>query len=164
MEENKKKLLTYLQAHDVIVVATCRNEPTACTVYYGIDDTFNLYIVTPLKTEHGKNIAKNHKVACVVTETTQPMYATKYKIGVQIKGTARELTNDSEMRKALLVWSKNKKDIVEKYMHNIKNNIWQSRPHSIIPTEIKWFNEELFGVEGTKVFTSRNLNSPYYAT
>lgn len=152
MSDDKQKLLQYLQNHDVIVIATCGDRPTACTVYYGADDNFNLYIVTSSNTEHGKNILANGKVAAAITETTQAMYTTKYKIGVQVQGKAKQLTDEEEMKKGLFIWSKKRNDIVEKYLENIKNNIWESRPFIITPKEIKWFNEELYGEEGTEIF------------
>lgn len=133
-------------------LATSGNRLSIATVYYGIDDDFTIYIVTPPSTEHGRNIAKNHQVACVITNTNQPMYETKHKIGVQIQGTAHEITDLEEMKKALLVWSKNREDLVEKYIVNITNSTWKSRPYVIKPKEIKWFNEELYGKEGTETF------------
>lgn len=150
--KNKQKLLDYLKARDLMIIATAGKDPTASTIYYGIDGKFNFYIVTPPNTEHGNNISKNHKVACVITDTNQPMYKTKFKIGAQIKGNAKQLKEKGEMKKALEVWSKNKKSIVNEYMQNIEKNIWESRPFIIVPSEIKWFNEELYGEEGVEIF------------
>lgn len=136
----------------MMIIATIGKEPTACTVYYGMDDNFNFYIVTPPNTEHGINISKNHKIACVVTNTNQAMFKTKYKIGTQIRGKANQIIDASDIKKALEVWSRNDNNIVNEYMHNIEKNIWQSRPFIIVPSEIKWFNEELYGEEGTEIF------------
>jgi hypothetical protein len=38
------------------------------------------------------------------------------------------------------------------YLENISKKVWESRPFVIKPTEIKWFNEELYGDEGTEIF------------
>lgn len=153
MQKNKGKLLKYLQSQELMSLATYNNKgPNTCIVYYGIDNDFNLYIITSPSTEHGKNIASNHMVACSITNTNQPMYNTKYKIGVQIKGIAQEITKPESMKVALQVWSKNRGDVVKKYIHNITNNIWKVRPYVIKPKEIKWFNEELYGDEGVEIF------------
>lgn len=149
---NKQKLLDYLKSHDLMVIATVGNSPSAATVYYGVDDNFNFYIVTSHKTEHGINISKNHKIACVVVDTNQPMYEVKHKIGVQLIGESEQIRDVKDMARAIKIWSKSKKDIVNKYMNNIGQNIWDSRPYVIKPKEIKWFNEKLYGEEGTEIF------------
>lgn len=148
----RKKLLDYLKNNEILSLATYGKTLSVCTTYYGIDDHFNLYIITPPSTEHGKNIKTNNNVACIITDSHQPMFKSKYKIGVQIKGKAKEITSEKEIEKALIIWSKNQNDIVKKFMINIKNKIWKSRPFIIKPKIIKWFNEELYGEEGTKIF------------
>ena len=157
MKENKTnsdkhKLLRYLKSHDLMVIATQGDRPTAAAVYYGIDDDFNFYIIPPPATEHGKNILNNHKIACAIVDTHQPQFNTQYKIGVQVHGTAQQITEVKEMEKALQIWSKGRKDMVNTFMEHITRNSWTSRPFIIKPSEIKWFNEELYGEEGIEVF------------
>lgn len=150
--EDKAKLLSYLKSFDLLVLATQGESPNAATVYYGIDDNFDIYIVTPPSTEHGKNISLNSSVACVVVDTGQKMLENQTKIGVQIQGQVRELKDKTEMQKALEIWSKGKSDVAEKFLEDISSGKKVSRPYKITPSEIKWFNEELYGEEGTKIF------------
>lgn len=152
MNQNKINLLTYLKSQDLLSIATADKEPHIAIVYYGIDDNFTFYIVTPPTTKHGQHIAHNPSVACAVVDTTQGQFKTEKKIGAQIAGEAIEITDDIEMEKALLIWSKGKTDVANKYFKNIKANSVESRPYLIQPKEIKWFNEELFGEEGTEIF------------
>src|SRR3989344_1613161 len=133
---NKQKLLKYLRSHDLIVIATQGERPSAATVYYGIDDEFNIYIVTSPDTEHGKNILANGKVAGVVVNTNQPMFNTEYKIGVQFYGISRQLTKSNEIKNALTIWAKERKETIDMFMKNIDSNTWESRPFIIKPSEI----------------------------
>lgn len=149
---DRNRLFEYLKGHDLMILATCGKRPAACTVYYGVDKDFSLYIVTSPLTEHGKNIQENHKAACVITETTQALFDTKYKIGVQLYETAKEIKKKKEMEKSISIWSRGKKDVVKSIMEGMVNNTRQSRPFVIVPKEIKWFNEELYSAEGTKTF------------
>lgn len=150
--KNKQKLLNYLKHHELLILATSGKRPTACPVYYGVDDKFNTYIVTSPSSEHGINIKNNQLVACAITNTNQPMFGTKHKIGAQIYGKAEEIKDKEEIKKALIVWSKNNKDLVNQYLENINKDIWEVRVFQVKPSEIKWFNEELYGEEGTKIF------------
>lgn len=150
--ENKLKLLDYLKSHDLMFLSTVSSEPAICTVYYGIDDDFQIYMVTSPSTEHGKNILENHKVACVIINSNQPLFETQYKVGAQLKGTSEQITDIKHMKKALEVWSKFNERMVNTYMNNITKNSVKSRPFIIKPKEIKWFNEELYGKEGTETF------------
>lgn len=149
--DNKQKLLEYLKSRDLMILATVG--PTACTVYYGIDDNFNFYIVTSPTSEHGVNFSKNPNVACVVVDTNQKMFATKNKSGVQIKGSAKQITDIERMRKALEIWSHANKEMTGKFFKNIREGKWRDRVFVIRPKEIKWFNEELYGEEGTEIFS-----------
>ncbi|KKQ34358.1 MAG: hypothetical protein US51_C0042G0010 [Microgenomates group bacterium GW2011_GWA2_37_6] len=125
--------------------------PTASTLYYGVDEDFNFYIVTSPLSEHGVNFSKNPNVACVVVDTNQKMFKTKHRSGVQIKGKTMQ-ASDKNLKKALDIWSHANKEMSEKFFKNISQNIWKDRVFVIKPKEIKWFNEELYGEDGTKTF------------
>lgn len=146
---NKQKLLEYLKSRDLLILAT--NGPTASTLYYGIDEDFNFYIVTSSASEHGVNFKKNPKVACVITDTNQKMFETSNKIGVQMIGMIEQV-NEVELRKSLDVWSHGNNEMTEKFYKNISENLWKDRVFKILPKEIKWFNEELFGEDGIEAF------------
>lgn len=152
MLASKRKCLNYLKAQDLMTIATYGLRPTACALYYGVDDNFNFYIITPPSTEHGKNILNNHTVACTIFDSHQTQFGKEPKIGVQVYGEAQQINLPQEMKEALDIWSKKRKNIFQLYFENISRNIWELRPFIIRPTEIKWFNEELYGEEGFEIF------------
>lgn len=147
--QNKQKLHEYLKSRDLLMLAT--EGPTASTLYYGIDDGFNFYIVTSPISEHAKNFQKNPKVACVITNTNQKMFETQNKIGAQLIGLVEEVDNEN-LRKTLEIWSHGNNEMTEKFYKNILENIWKDKVFKIKPIEIKWFNEELYGEGGIEVF------------
>lgn len=146
---NKQKLLDFLRSRDLMILAT--DGPTASALYYGIDDDFNFYIVTSPFSEHAKTFSKNPNVAYVITDTNQKMFETKYKSGVQVKGEVKQVVA-KDLRKSLDIWTHGTKEMIEKFFKNISQNIWKDRVFVIKPQEIKWFNEELYGEEGTEIF------------
>ncbi len=146
---NKKRLLEYLKNRDLMILAT--NGPTASTLYYGIDKDFNLFIVTSPSSEHAVNFLKNPNVACVITDTNQKMFETKHKSGVQLKGKIEQVSEEN-LKIALAVWSHSNEEIADKFFKNINSGKWKDRVFIIKPSEIKWFNEELYGEEGTEAF------------
>ncbi len=146
---NKQKLLEFLKNRDLMILAT--EGPTASTIYYGIDEDFNFYIVTSPSSEHAANFLKNSNVACVVVDTNQKMFETKHKSGIQIKGKIKQ-ASEEHLKKSLEIWSHSNKEIAEKFFKNISQNIWNRKVFVIKPIEIKWFNEELYGEEGTETF------------
>ena len=125
--------------------------PTVSTLYYGVDEDFNFYIVTSPTSQHAVNFSKNPNVACVIVDTNQKMFETKNKSGVQLKGEVREVSED-QLEKALNVWTHGNKEMEEKFFKNISQNIWKDKVYRIKPTEIKWFNEAVYGKEGTEIF------------
>lgn len=132
-----------------MILAT--NGPTASTLYYGIDESFNIYIVTSPSSKHAVNFLKNPNVACVITDTNQKMFETKHKSGVQLKGNIEQVS-EKNLKKALEVWSHFNDNLAEKFFRNISEGKWKDRVFIIKPSEIKWFNEELYGEEGTETF------------
>lgn len=148
----KPQLLKYLTSFDLMSLATQGSTVTNCIVYYAIDDELNFYIVTSPNSEHGKNFRENDLVACAIADTSQQLFKTKHKVGVQMKGVIRQITDKSKMKKALVVWTKDDNKKIEEFYTNISQGIWSSQVYIISPVEIKWFNEKLFGKDGTRLF------------
>ncbi len=147
--QNKKKLLEYIKSRDLLILAT--NGPTASTLYFGIDDEFNFYIVTSPTSEHAKNFVEDTKVACVIVDTNQKMFQTKNKIGAQLIGDIEQVKN-RELKQSLQFWSHGNNEMTEVFYKNISEGIWENKVYRIKPQEIKWFNEELYGEEGVETF------------
>ena len=146
---NKQKLLEYLKSRDLMILAT--NGPTASTLHYGVDEEFNFYIVTSTTSEHGMSFSRNLNVACVITDTNQKMFETKYKSGVQVKGRIEQVSS-IQLKQALDIWSHNNQEMSDKFFKNMSEGKWSDKVFVIKPKEIKWFNEELYGDEGTETF------------
>lgn len=150
MEDTKKALLDYLGTQAIMSLATFGEHAAICTVYFTVDEDLNFYFMSRPETEHCKNIKINGMVACSIADGGQQV--TDKKIGVQIKGVAVELPTIETIGTALLFWSKANfgfEGIVT--VDTIKKRMIESRAYKVTPTEIKFFNEELFGPEGVEM-------------
>lgn len=150
MTDVKKEVLEYLGSQAVMALATYGDHPASCNVYFTVDKDLNFYFISRPETEHARNIAMNGKVACSIADGRQKV--TDKKIGVQIKGVAEELPTIEKIGTALMFWSKANfafEGVVTVDM--VKERMFASRAYKITPTEIKFFNEELFGPEGMEM-------------
>lgn len=148
---NKQKLLGYLKSQRLMTLSTCGDKPWVSTVYYAIDDAFNLYFLSEPESKHCHDIKVNNQVGCNIADSRQ--LVTDKKVGAQVQGTATQLTDESLIKKALSMWNKatpgfehiiNWDNMVK---HAIKSKVYQVKPASI-----KFLNEELYGPEGSEVF------------
>lgn len=64
----KRHALEFLKSHNTMVIATAsyEGEPQAATVYYVVDDQFNLYFMTSKGSKKCDNLRSNGKIAFVV--------------------------------------------------------------------------------------------------
>lgn len=150
-QTNKEKLFDYLKSQHLMCLATCGENVSACTVYYAVDDNFNLYFVSPHDTEHSKNIEADARVACSIADSRQNNADNK--IGVQIKGRAEMLRGIEFIKAALKMWNKANpgvEDVIN--FSNIKNKVIKTRAYKITPSTIKFFNDELYGDDETEEF------------
>lgn len=150
MADPKAELLKYLNAHAIMSLATVGEHAAICSVYFTVDDDLNFYFISKPETEHCRNIEMNGVVVCAIADGDQKV--TDKKIGVQIKGTAVELPTIEKIGTALMFWSKANfgfEGIVT--VNTIKERMILSRAYKVIPTEIKFFNEELYGYEGVQI-------------
>jgi uncharacterized protein YhbP (UPF0306 family) len=150
MADTKTELLDYLATQAVMSLATFGEHPSICTVYFTVDKDLNFYFISRPETEHCKNIELSGKVACSIADGRQKV--SDKKIGVQMEGTAVELPTIEKIGTALMFWSKANfafEGVVS--VDAIKDRMIASRAYKITPTEIKFFNEELFGPEGVEM-------------
>ncbi len=149
--KNKQKLLQYLKSQRLMTLSTYDNRPSVSSVYYAIDDTFNLYFLSEPKSKHCLDIKMNKQVGCNIADSHQ--LVTDKKIGVQIHGTATQLQDESLVKKALQMWN----NAIPGFEHiinweNIEKKVIKSRVYKVKPVLIKFLNEELYGPEGTEIF------------
>ncbi len=78
-----KKVLDYLEAHNVLSLATYGDEGVWSTAVYYVNDGYNLYFLSAPHTRHSKSIATNPQVAA----TIQKNYSNWEEIkGIQLEG------------------------------------------------------------------------------
>lgn len=130
-----------------MTLATCGdNQPWACTVYYGIDEEMNMYIVTDPGSDHGRHLAKNKNVAFNVFDSRQPI--TKPKKGVQGRGICEQVRGIVNITRGLLLWHKANPGIEGKItIKDILKKLKDTKVYKIIPTYLKYFNKELYGTD-----------------
>lgn len=149
--ENKKKLFDYLKSQKLMSLATFGTEISNCLVYYAVDDDFVFYFISEPESEHCKNIEANNKAACAIADSSQKVKDKK--IGVQIKGEVSDVTGLAQFDSIIMLWNATNPGIESVIsMENFRNKIINSKMYKIKPSEIKFFNEELYGEEGFEVF------------
>lgn len=147
----KDKLLEFLKSQKLLVIATHDKTPWVCSVYYSINNNFEIFYVSPPHTNHSKHIEKNPEVAFSISWYNENDLTDRK--AVQGKGKCELLTDENKIKELLenhhkyySLW----KEIIT--YENMKNNTIQSKPYLIKPTYMKFWNDELYGPEGTKEF------------
>lgn len=134
-----------------MVLATKGENLCICTVYYAVDNQFNLYFLSEPKSEHCQNISRDNTVACAIADSTQKV--TDKKVGVQIKGEVTEVRSLEKTKRVLALWNMANpgfESVIN--LKNMQKKIIQSKVYKVTPHEIKFLNEVLYGPEGTKLF------------
>lgn len=142
----KEDIFGFLKENGIMTLATQSSKgPWVCTVYYGIDDNMNLYIVTDPNSIHGLAMSKDNRVAFNIFDSRQKIH--KPKKGVQGSGTIEMIKGVINITKALALWHKQnsgvEKNLTIKEVKKFKDTkVWK-----IIPRYLKFFNKELYGPE-----------------
>lgn len=132
-------------------LATYDGEPWVATVFYAVDERFNFYYIGPPDSRHNKAIKKNKHVSFAVAASSQK--TTDKKIGVQVDGIADEVNSRNKIKIILALWNKFNPGFGSVInLPNMIKKIISSRVYKIEPKLIKFFNEKLYGDEGTEIF------------
>jgi len=133
----------YLTNHFQMVLATNGRFPWVCTLYYSIDSDLNIYFLTGPTTIHGKQIAKNGKVAVAISDS--PQTPASKKKGLQIYGLCKQISGVRKVTHAITLWKQTLGVTSDKYSYEgmLKKAI-TGRMYKITPKKIKFFNEELW--------------------
>lgn len=148
---NTEALFSFLKARNLMSLATYGETVSNCTVYFAVDDEFFLYFISEPDSEHCKNIAVNNRVACAIADSHQ--LVRDKKVGVQIKGVVHDINGIDKLDAIINLWNSTNpgmETIIS--VNNFRNKILSSRAYKVQPTEIKFFNEELYGEEGFETF------------
>lgn len=140
----RQDIYNFIKTHGVMTLATSDNKsPWVCTVYYGLDNKMNLYIVTDPRSIHGKQIEKNDNVAFNIFDSHQKI--TKPKRGVQGKGKIKMVKNITEITKALYLWHKANPGIEKNItVKDVLKKLTDTKIYKITPTYMKFFNKVLY--------------------
>jgi uncharacterized protein YhbP (UPF0306 family) len=141
----KAELVKYLKKHKLMTLATSGDKGiSACSVYYAMDDKYNLYFVSHEQSEHVANLQKNNSAAMVVMDSNQPFDAKKS--GVQMKGTVYKLEQGEEHTKALELWMSSVGGYEDKRIFELSGvRAMSGLVFKIGLNSAKYLNEELFG-------------------
>lgn len=134
----KEAVLEFLKENNTIVIATASPEgkPQAATVYYLVDDDFNIYFATGRETDKFKNLQSNKQAAFVVG--TGPAVIT-----VQGAGRVQEISDNELSEKGRIG--------AELYFKALKEWPVLKLPHGglaffkIIPDQMKFLNLDSVG-------------------
>ena len=140
----------FLDNHFQMVLATNNSHPWICTVYYTTDKDMNIYFLTNPKTIHGKQIAKNPKVAVAVADAPQAPASNKK--GLQIYGICKQIFGMHKVNYAVGLWKKALGVKSDDYSYEgMMRKAISGRMYKITPKQIKFFNEDLWE-EGEEPF------------
>lgn len=141
----RKDIFQFLKSNGILTLAVAgNNNPWVCTLYYGIDEEMNLYVVTDPNNEHGKIMASNSKVAFNIFDSGQKI--TESKKGLQGRGTVKMINGKSAVARALAIWHKANPGIEGMItVKNILDKRSDTKIYKIIPTYLKYFNQQLYG-------------------
>lgn len=151
MKKDKQLLLKYLQSHNFVTLATHDKHLWTSSVYYVMDNYFNLYFLSEPTTMHCRHIAKNSEIACAIADSSQKV--TDKKVGVQLYGRAVRVNSINKIKWMLKLWNKLNpgfESIIN--LKNIQTNKINGRIYKVTPKLIKFFNEKLYGPEGFELF------------
>jgi uncharacterized protein YhbP (UPF0306 family) len=105
----------------------------------------NLYIVTDPNSIHGKNIAKNSKVAFNIFDSHQKIF--KSKKGVQGSGKIEIVKGSVSIIKALLLWHKQNPGVEKAITIKEVKKFADTKVFKITPSYLKFFNKDLYTPE-----------------
>lgn len=151
---DRKNLSAFLDYQHLMTLATFDKKPWVCTVYFVTDADLNFYFVSSPKSKHCKDIEKNKHVAIAIYDSHTKN--SDKKAGVQLQGSARLIKSWQETEKVLKMWNK-KNPGKEKLItsENMKEGEISSRVFKVKPNYIKFFNQKVYGEEGSKIFKFR---------
>lgn len=151
LKNSKDLLLEYLKSQNLMSLAVYNQQLWIATVYYFIDDDFNLYIYTSPKTKHGKMIERNTDIVCNIYDSHQKI--TDNKVGAQVSGKINQIKDLKALKYALTMWNKVNPGLETNINYkNLINKVISGRIYKITPEVIQFFNEELYPEDEYKIF------------
>lgn len=144
-DQIREEIFQFLKANGILSLAVASdNTPWLCTLYYGIDDWMNLYVVTDPNNNHGKIMTRNPKVAFNIFDSGQKI--TEPKKGLQGRGKIAIVKEPKSVTRALGLWHKANPGVEEMITakHILDENS-DTKIFKITPTYLKYFNKQFYG-------------------
>ncbi len=139
----KRDIYQFITRNGIMTLATqSPNGPWVCTVYYGVDNDMNLYIVTDPNSVHGKNMSKRKKIAFNIFDSHQKIY--KSKKGVQGLGIIEMVRGPFRVIKALALWHKQNPGVEKAITIKEVKKFTDTKVFKITPFYLKFFNKTLY--------------------
>ncbi len=147
------QLHDFLAKRRLLSIATVDENsiPWISNVYYSSDDDLNLFFISPEDNNHSRHIAENKNISFSIAWYNEEDLGDRK--SVQGKGVCEKVTNIKEMANVLKIHLKKYpdwKDIIN--LDNIVKKVIESKVYRIKPSYIKFWNDELYGDEGTEEF------------
>ena len=146
-----KDLIEFIKQQKLMVIATSDEEgrPWACNVYYSADNDLNLFFVSPTDTKHSAHIANKSEVAFSIVWYDQDDLTNRKAVqGVgectRVKDPTTIINFLKNHAKYYPLW----KDVIT--YKSMRDKLIDSRPYVVKPKYMKFWNDELYGEEGTK--------------
>ncbi|MEX2012503.1 MAG: pyridoxamine 5'-phosphate oxidase family protein [Patescibacteria group bacterium] len=160
MEINwNEKIKESLDRTEFMAIATYGDDGSwVCPVQYGYSENLKLYFVSMKGSKHVENILRNGQVALAIFKTER--FADGDVLGLQLKGTARHLDNESEIEEAArCYYGRSGEDFKTKVQEHMDENAeWQF--FEVTPSELWCFDSRAFGEKRQKADLSA-INLPF---
>lgn len=150
MKNIDKNLIEFIESQYLLTISTINLDylPWSCNVYFSSDENLNLFFLSTPNANHSQHIFQEPNIAFTTAWFDKKNLANRK--SVQGKGVCSIIDDDNEIKDILKIYNKKfpafKKAI---NLENIKTNKIESRPYKITPTYLKFWNDELYGPEGS---------------
>jgi uncharacterized protein YhbP (UPF0306 family) len=154
MQSIDQDLQRFIRSRKLLTIATVDADakPWVCNVYFSTDQDLRFCFVTPPSTNHSQHIEQEPAVAFSTAWYDENDLSNRK--AIQGRGNCRLLTSEAEIQAAL-------QPHLDKYpdwasyltLDALVQNKIKSKLYIIEPRYIKFWNDELYGEEGTKEFT-----------
>jgi uncharacterized protein YhbP (UPF0306 family) len=144
-------LQIFLQSQKLLTLATSAEDPWVSTMYYGADDLGALYFISSTKAEHSEHIIQNPSVAFSVAWFNPANHADRK--AVQGRGMCTIANIDEQIATGVRLHNANFPEFSNRItVEYVKDTTNPAAVWLIEPVYIKFWNDELYGLNGTKEF------------
>lgn len=140
----RRKALGYLRNHQVLTLATVgSNGPAAASLFYACDGALNLYFLSDPASQHCLNLEADPRVAVTVHGDQDDWRRIQ---GLQLSGTARQVTDPDELRHARAIYTSRFPFVGElarsadALNQELAERLQDARLYRITPQRVRWID------------------------